>query len=177
MAKVKDEKYPDSKVKGPAVKKRGKVDVSDMLVKGEEIVVEAVIHNGIYWRTAVVFIFAIIMALLVFELGLLLLVVSILMFVHVTAKKSLLMLIVTNKRVLLRYGILQVDVVDMRFSKIESIELERMMPGYLMGYANVVLMGTGNRYSVIPFVANAVELRRAYNKITLADDDLDDDDE
>jgi hypothetical protein len=171
MAKVKDEKYPDSKKKDASLKTRGQADVSEMLVKGEEIVSEAVIHPGIYWRTVAVFILAILTSLFVFELGLLLLVVSIAMFIHVTVKKSLLMLIVTNKRVLVRYGILQVDVVDMRFSKIESLELERMLPGYLMGYANIVLMGTGNRYVVIPFVGNAVELRRAYNKITLVDDE------
>ena len=85
--------------------------------------------------------------------------------------KEILLMVLTNKRVLVRYGILQVDVVDMRFSKIESIELERMIPGYILGYANVVLMGTGNRYVVIPFVDNALEFRRAYNKLTLVDDE------
>ena len=93
------------------------------------------------------------------------------MLVHAKLKKEILFLVLTNKRVLFRYGILQVDVVDMRFSKIESVELERMPPGYILGYANVVMMGTGNRYIVIPYVENAVEFRREYNRITLEKED------
>ena len=65
----------------------------------------------------------------------------------------------------------KVDVVDMRFSKIESVELERMAAGYIMGYSNVVIMGTGNRYVVIPYVANGPEIRQAYNRLTLIDED------
>jgi hypothetical protein len=77
------------------------------------------------------------------------------------------MLVVTNKRVLARYGLLQVDVVDIHFDKIESMELERMLPGYIMGYSNIVVMGTGNRFIVIPYVANGIQLRRAYNERVL----------
>ena len=79
------------------------------------------------------------------------------------------MLVVTNKRLLVRYGILQIDAVDIHFDKIESVELERMIPGYIMGYSNIVIMGTGQRYMVIPFVANGPELRRAYNEQVLGD--------
>ena len=77
------------------------------------------------------------------------------------------MLVLTNKRVFVRYGILQVDVVDIHFSKIESVELERMPPGFIMGYSNVVIYGTGNRMIVIPYVANGPQVRRAYNELTL----------
>jgi hypothetical protein len=90
-------------------------------------------------------------------------VVAVLMAIYAIIKKEILMLVITNKRVLARYGILQVDVVDMHFDKLESMELERMLPGYIMGYSNVVLMGTGSRFIVIPYVANGVAVRRAYN--------------
>ncbi len=163
-----DEKYPD-KVKD---KKARNASIDDMLVDGEEIVAQAEISPAIYWKSIVVFCCAILLSLFVFPLGILLFVVALCMVVHVTIKKSILLLVLTNKRILVRYGILQVDVVDMRFSKIESLELERMIPGYVMGYANVVLMGTGQRYVVIPYVGNAVELRRAYNRLTLAEEDV-----
>ena len=156
----------------PKARKLRKASVEDLLVKGEKVVVQAEIHTGIYWKTVAVFIVAILVGLLVFQLGMLLAAVAVVMFIQTTLKKELLLLVLTNKRVLVRYGILQVDVVDMRFSKIESLELERMIPGYIMGYANIVLMGTGNRYVVIPFVRNAVEFRRAYNRLTLSDDEL-----
>lgn len=146
--------------------------IEDMLVKGEEVIVQARIHWAIYWRAAAVLILSVLVGgFIVKELGYLLLVTSLAMFIHAWLKKSILLLVVTNKRILVRYGILQVDVVDMHFDKTESIELERMIPGYLLGYANVVLMGTGNRYVVVPYVENAVEIRRTYNKIVLSDDE------
>ena len=162
----KDDKYKSQ----PSKKRKG---VEDMLVSGEQIIEQAVIHPGIYWKAAAVFILSVIVGLLVFPLGVLLAVTAIIMFAYATLKKEILMLVLTNKRMLFRYGILQIDVVDMRFSKIESVELERMPPGYIMGYSNVVIMGTGQRYVVIPYVGNGAALRQAYNRMTLSDEDLD----
>jgi hypothetical protein len=147
-------------------------DIDQMLVKGEKVIAKAVISPFIYWQSVAVFLFAILVGLFVFELGVLLAVTALVMFSYVTLKKEILLLVLTNKRMLFRYGILQVDVVDLRFSKIESVELERMVPGYLMGYSNVVIMGTGNRYVVIPYVENGPDIRQAYNSLTLSDDDL-----
>ena len=81
------------------------------------------------------------------------------------------MLVLTNKRVLVRYGLLQMEVVDIRFNKIESVELERMPTGMMMGYATIVIMGTGNRYISIPYVANGRRIRRAYNEMVLGEDE------
>ena len=147
-------------------------NIKDMLVEGEEVVEEAFIHNGIYWKSIAVLIFAFLVTIFVVaELGLFLAIVALLMLTYETFRKEVLMCVLTNKRIFVRYGVLQVDVVDIRFSKIESIELERMLPGYLMGYANLVIMGTGQRYIVIPYVGNAGEIRRAYNRMTLVDGD------
>lgn len=144
--------------------------IAERLVKGEKVLVQSRIHAGIYWRSAAVFVVAILVALfLAVELGILLVVVAGLMAVYAALLSSILMFVVTNKRILARYGILQIDVVDLHFDKIESVELERMLPGYLMGYSNLVVMGTGNRYIVIPYIANGVEVRRAYNEVTLED--------
>lgn len=146
------------------------VNLDDMLVEGEGVVDEAFIHNGIYWKSIALLIFAVLVAIfVVIELGALLAIVALLMFTYETFRKEVLMLVLTNKRIFVRYGVLQVDVVDIRFSKVESIEVERMLPGYLMGYANLIIMGTGQRYIVIPYVGNAGDIRRAYNRLTLAD--------
>lgn len=150
--------------------RRADAAIQERLVSGEHVVVSARIHDGIYWKAAAVFIFAVLVAVfLPIQLGILLGVVSLIMVVHATVLKEILLLVVTNKRVMFRYGILMVDVVDLHFDKVESIELERMLPGYIMGYSNVVMMGTGNRLVVIPYVANGPEIRRAYNEQTLGE--------
>ena len=163
----------------PTPKKQSflKNDIDSLLVAGEQVVVKADIHLGIYWQSIAVFLIAILIGLVVWQLGVLLAITALAMFGYSTIKKEILFLVVTNKRVLARYGILQVDVVDIRFSKIESIELKRMPTGYIMGYSDVVIMGTGQRYITIPYVGNGQEIRQTYNRLTLPTDGEDKDGE
>ena len=144
--------------------------IEERLVKGEEVLVSSRIHWGIYWKPAVVFVVGLLVAIfIVKELGVLLMGVGVVFGIYNLVRASIFLAVLTNKRVMTRYGILMVDVVDIHFDKIESIELERMLPGYILGYSNLVLMGTGNRLVVIPYVANGPALRRAYNETVLAD--------
>jgi len=142
------------------------------LLKNEHILAEGRIHGAIYWKTVAVLLIGILVGFFVAkELGILLVVVSVLMGIHATALRAVLMIVVTNRRILARYGLLQIDVVDLQFDKVESIELERMLPGLIFGYGNVVVMGTGQRYIVVPFVANGGNIRRAYNEIQYGEED------
>ena len=155
---------------------RDKADSDDFLeerlVKGEKQVASAIIHPAIFWQSIAVLVLAIIVGLfVVMELGILLLVVAALMMAYAAARRQVMMLVLTNKRVLVRYGLLQMEVVDIRFNKIESVELERMPTGMMMGYATIVIMGTGNRYISIPYVANGRRIRRAYNEMVLGEDE------
>lgn len=145
--------------------------VKDMLIEGEHVIVSGQVHWGIYWKACAVALFGLlVMTFLVMELGIILLVSGAIMGAYAVLKKHVLLLVLTNKRVLMRYGLLQVDVVDMRFKNIESLELERMLPGFLMGYANVVVMGIGQRYVNIPYIANGTAFRRKFNEMVLAQD-------
>jgi hypothetical protein len=148
-----------------------KADLDALLLEGEHIVESAHISPFIYWQTFCVFILAIVVGLIAAPLGWLLVVTATLMFIYNALRKKILLLVLTNKRMFMRYGILQIDVVDMRFSKIESIEIERMPTGYIMGYSNLVIMGTGQRYITIPYVSNGPEIRQAYNRLTLDKDE------
>lgn len=145
--------------------------VEELLMDGEEIIVNCDVHWGIYWKSISIIIFSILVAIFIFEIGMILLVAGIIGMIHSFIMQKMLLLTLTNKRVLMRYGILQVDVVSMRFKNIESIELERMLPGFVLGFSNVVVMGIGQRFVVIPYLANGVEFRRAFNELTLDDEE------
>ena len=146
--------------------------IKSMLVKDEKIVVYGRVHPAIYWKSVAILLLGVLFAIFfAVELGILLAVAALLKFAWVELIRHYLLLVLTDKRFLVRYGVLQVDVTDIRFSKIESIELERMLPGQIFGYANVVVMGTGQRLLRIPYIANAAEIRRAYNEMTLADEE------
>jgi len=146
-------------------KKRAAIE--DVLLSGEHVVSRAVIHNGIYWKSLAVLLLSVGAGLVAFPIGVLLAVTAVLMFIHATLKKEIVFLVLTNKRVFVRTGLLQVEVVDMPLSKIESLDLMRMLTGVLMGYAHIVMTGTGQRVIMVPYVANAAEFRQAYNRVTL----------
>jgi len=146
-------------------------ELERMLVSGEEVLLRAQLHNAIYWKSIAVLIFSVIFGLFfVSTLGIMLAVVGVIMLCIAILTQHYLLLAVTNKRVLARYGLLQMDVVDIRLSKIESIDLERMLPGHIFGYANVVVMGTGQRMIRVPYIGNAEAFRRYYNEMVLADE-------
>ena len=153
------------------------MELERMLVKDESVILQAVLHNAIYWKSIAVLLISVLFFFFIAPpLGILLFVVGVIMLILAIITKHYLLLAITNKRVLARYGLLQMDVVDIRFSKIESIDLERMLPGHLFGYASVVVMGTGQRYMRIPYIANAEAFRRYHNEITLADEGVDEGD-
>lgn len=146
-------------------------EIEKALVKGEEIILRAELHNAIYWKSVAVLIFSVLVFIFVAKtLGILFLFVGAFMLCVAIMTQHYLILAVTNKRILARYGLLQMDVVDIRLSMIESMDLERMLPGHLFGYASVVVMGTGNRMIRVPYIANAESFRRYYNEMVLADE-------
>lgn len=145
-------------------------EIEKMLVAGEEVILRARLHPAIYWKSVAVLAFAMLIGVLILPFLVLFGVVGITMLIVSMVTQHYLLLAITNKRVLARYGLLQMDVVDIRLSKIESIDLERMLPGHLFGYANVVVMGTGQRLIRVPYIANAEAFRRFYNEMVLAEE-------
>lgn len=168
---------PESEKKLPSSREKnesGQTDlyIESILLKGEKIVLSCRVHWGVYWKSAAIFFFAMLVGLLIApQLGFILLVASFVAAIHAYFMSKMLLLVLTNKRVLMRYGILQVDVVDMRFRNIESIELERMLPGFLLGYSNVIVMGIGQRVVRIPYLTNGVTFRRAFNELVLGNEE------
>lgn len=150
--------------------KSDKQSIENRLVKGEHILAASRIHWGIVWKPIALFFIGLIFGVVfAWELAAVIIAFSLLFIMTNLAKARIFLAVVTNKRMMARYGLLMIDMVDIHFDKIESIELERMLPGYLLGYSNLVVMGTGNRLVVIPYVANGQDIRKAYNDVVLSD--------
>lgn len=144
--------------------------ITGRLVDGESVLAISRIHKGIYWPALALLLFTLIIGyVFAYQLMYVLGGATLAMAVYAWLREKMLLLVVTNKRILARYGIIQVDLVDLRFDKVESMESEQMLTGYLMGYAKLVVMGTGNRYISIPYIANAAELRKKFNELVLED--------
>lgn len=82
-------------------------------------------------------------------------------------RQHYLLLAATDQRVIIRYGILNLEVVQMRYSKIESSEVFSTIPGRFLNYAGVIINGTGGRVMAIPYIVNALEFRKTVTEILI----------
>ena len=135
-------------------------DVS--VLPDEKLIRVAEFHWGIYWKGLVVLAIGLLVATQVWTMGLYIMVIAGLMLGTSYLTKHYLLLILTDKRLLVRTGIIRMDTVQMALERIESVELERTIPGMILGYAAVVITGTGSRVVAVPFV----DMPHAFRRLT-----------
>ncbi len=132
----------------------------------EKIVAQAVISAGIYWKTIAVFCVAALFGIFIaIELCLFLIGVALLMAVFATVVREILLMVVTDQRVVVRVGTILIETIDLRLDRIESVELQNTLIGQLIGYSSVIVTGTGTRLAFVPFVANGTQVRTALDDI------------
>lgn len=145
--------------------------LESILMPEEKVLRIAEISPGIYWKGVVVFILSVLVMFKALALGSFLMFVSIVMLGIAHATKYFLLLAATDKRIIIRHGIINLDTIQFRYTKLESVELSRTIIGQILGYASVVITGTGSRMTVIPFIADASKFRAELNKILFEQDD------
>ena|SRR5258706_4549915 len=67
---------------------------------------------------------------------------------------------VTNKRVIMKAGIVQRKSIELLLNKIESIGVDQGLLGRVLGYGTVVVRGTGGTAEPFVAVRHALEFRR-----------------
>jgi len=136
-----------------------------MLREGETLKRVAQIHWGIFWKSGAVFLLALFLLIKAFPLGVFFTLVSGVMLVTAFLTKHYLILALTDKRLIVRTGILNLETVQMHFNRIESVEVFRPPIGRILGYAMVMVTGTGSRVTGIPYVADADAFRKELDQM------------
>ena len=67
---------------------------------------------------------------------------------------------VTNKRVILKTGVVHRRTAEMFLSKVESVGADQTIVGRLFGYGSIVLRGTGGSTEPFENIDNPLEFRR-----------------
>lgn len=153
-----------------------------MLLPDENILQVGRISYGIYWQSFAFLIFAtvvlITMAVFMAPLPFMILfsmvftLKTLYMFTKAYLIRYYLMLVATDKRLICRYGIFNLDIVQLSYSKIESSDVGSTIAGRLFGYSTLLITGTGGRVMAIPFVINALEIRNTITEIISARDEI-----
>jgi uncharacterized membrane protein YdbT with pleckstrin-like domain len=140
-------------------------DLPVSLREGETVLVRGVISQAIFWKAAGILMIAVLISIVAPPLGVFLSFVAFLTASYELLLKKFLLLVVTNERIFIRSGLIKTDTVQVRLERVESVEIQRTLSGYLLGYGTVVLTGTGTRFSFIPYLANAAEIRNVIDDL------------
>ncbi len=156
--------------------------LKSLLLENETVLQVSQLNLGIYWKSIMVLIFSIVfMSLMVYVrlpfhlmvlFGVFLSLKLLIMFSIAYLTRYYLLLVATDKRVIIRRGILNLEVAQMRYSKIESVEVIATFVGRFLGYSTVVVNGTGGHRLSVPYIINAAQFRNTISEMLITRDDL-----
>lgn len=99
-------------------------------------------------------------------IGLLLMLAGASILVYGLAKRNATEMAVTNKRVLIKTGLVDRRTLDLMLSRVESIGVEETFLGRIFGYGSVIVRGTGGTPEVFFLIARPQVFRRAVQEQT-----------
>ncbi len=73
--------------------------------------------------------------------------------------------VITNKRVIMKTGLVSRDVFEMTVTHIESINVDQSIMGRILGYGTVTIVGSGGTRESFPDIADPVRFRREFMNI------------
>ena len=135
--------------------------ISHQLLGDEHVEYQAKAHWVVYIKGIILF--AIGSVLLATEgrgLALIFLILGVLALVWAYLWQRTTELAITNKRVVAKFGIIRRHTIDQQLSKIEGTNLEQGILGRMLGYASIVVRGTGSGRTPIPYIGNPDEFKR-----------------
>jgi uncharacterized membrane protein YdbT with pleckstrin-like domain len=150
------------------------------LLPGEELVYRAHLHWVIYARAIFCFVLAIMIVLLVAVYGtpdtrtigvlvaLAFVVFGLFAFIlrYIDNKTS--EFGVTNKRVLIKVGLIRRHSLELLLRQIEGIGVDQSIMGRIFGYGTIMVSGTGGTKETFPHIAHPLEFRRQVQGQTIA---------
>jgi uncharacterized membrane protein YdbT with pleckstrin-like domain len=93
-------------------------------------------------------------------LGIILIVIGVVPFLVAQFKRAACEFAVTNKRVIVKTGVVKRDTVEMFLHKIESVNVDQSVTGRMLGYGTLALHGTGGTAETFHDIASPLEFRR-----------------
>ncbi|MEO8201087.1 MAG: PH domain-containing protein [Gemmatimonadota bacterium] len=78
---------------------------------------------------------------------------------------------VTNKRVIVKLGLVQRDSSETLLSKVEAIAVDQTIPGRMLGFGTITITGTGGTKESFPRISSPMEFRRQVQEQIVAMED------
>jgi len=73
--------------------------------------------------------------------------------------------VITNKRVIIKIGLISRKTLELNLSKIESVNVVQSIFGRILGYGSIVLVGTGGTKEVFFNIRNPLMFRKKFQEL------------
>jgi uncharacterized membrane protein YdbT with pleckstrin-like domain len=73
---------------------------------------------------------------------------------------------ITNKRVIIKTGLISRKTFEMNHSKIESVNVDQSILGRILGYGTIGIVGSGGTREVFPNIKNPLAFRKKFQEMS-----------
>jgi uncharacterized membrane protein YdbT with pleckstrin-like domain len=77
-------------------------------------------------------------------------------------------LVLTDRRIITKRGLISRDTLEMNLSKVESVQVKQGLFGRILNYGDVTVVGTGSSPEPLRGIADPLALRRKLGEVTQA---------
>jgi uncharacterized membrane protein YdbT with pleckstrin-like domain len=75
-------------------------------------------------------------------------------------------LVITNKRVIAKFGLISRKTVELKNNKVESVQVDQSIMGRLLNFGTIVVSGAGGPQAPIPNISEPLTFRSKLNEMT-----------
>jgi len=141
--------------------------VDKSLLPGEQVTFRTHLHKIMFFWPIVVALLSVIGFIASRAVGGSLLVIAFCLWAVIYLRYASSEFAVTNKRVIIKVGVVQRRTLEMLLSKVEAISVEQGIGGRILGYGTIIVVGTGGTKEPFQQIANPLEFRRAVQAATV----------
>jgi uncharacterized membrane protein YdbT with pleckstrin-like domain len=74
---------------------------------------------------------------------------------------------ITNKRIIIKTGLISRKTFEMNLAKIESVNVDQSILGRILGYGNITIIGTGGSREHLWRIKNPLKFRKMFQEVTI----------
>ena len=142
--------------------------VQQNLTSGEEVVVEAKVSWLGQIKSLFFGVLALIVAIMLFGSsaigGIIVLIIAILFFAGAYINVTCTELVMTNKRVLGKFGFISRTTCDIRLDKVEGISFTQGILERIFGYGHIIIKGSGGNATPFPYISDPLSTNKQLNE-------------
>jgi len=73
---------------------------------------------------------------------------------------------ITNKRVILKTGLIKRDTIELNLSKVESVNVNQSVLGRILGFGSITVIGTGGTQKILSNIKQPIKFRKKIQELS-----------